>query len=122
MKRTYACQRFWVPQGGIIDLSDGGFLVDPMVETAWYSNQKLYPLPELQHYRALALLGEPGIGKSITLQAEHDSLAQQQHEHAHVFTHVDLRAFSSDVLLHSRVFGSSEFSAWRNGTPSSLFT
>jgi hypothetical protein len=114
MKQRYAWQRFWVPQGGIIDLSDGGFLVDPTDKTAWYSNQKLYTLSELQHYRALALLGEPGIGKSTTLQGTYDSLAQQKHEHAHVFMH-DLRAFSSDVFLRSRVFESSEFSAWRNG-------
>jgi predicted NACHT family NTPase len=28
---------------------------------------------------------------------------------------VDLRAFSSDALLHGRVFGSPEFTAWQNG-------
>jgi len=32
-----------------------------------------------------------------------------------VFIHVDLRSFSSDSHLHSRVFESSQFTAWRNG-------
>ncbi len=72
-------------------------------------------LPELQQYRALALLGEPGIGKSVTLKAEYNALQQQADGQQPVQSYVDLRSFSSDVLLHSRVFGNPDFLAWRTG-------
>jgi predicted NACHT family NTPase len=110
---TYAWQRFWVPRDGSIDLSDGGFLRDPQSEFARYSDYKLNTLSDLQHFRALALLGEPGIGKSVTLEAEFKALEQQKQEDGRVSIHVDLRSFSSDVLLHRRVFESPEFTAWQ---------
>jgi len=103
MQPIYAWQRFWVPQDGSINLSDGGFLLDPEGESARYFTQQLYTLPALQQFRALALLGEPGIGKSVTLEAEYQALEQQDNN---VSIHVDLRSFSSDVLLHNRVFES----------------
>src|SRR6202022_1347739 len=112
MQPIYAWRRFWVPRDGRIDLSDGGFLLNPEGEAARYSAQKLYTLPALQHFRALALLGEPGIGKSVTLNAEYQAL-EQQTEDDYVFIHVDLRSFSTDVLLHNRVFGSTAFIAWQ---------
>ena len=50
---------FWVPQDGIIDLSDGGFLRDP---TDWLAGTRgPMPLAALQHWRALALLGDPAL-------------------------------------------------------------
>jgi predicted NACHT family NTPase len=116
MGPMYPWRRYWVPRDGLIDLSDDGFLVDPESERARYSAQKLYTLPELQHYRALVLLGEPGIGKSITLGAEYDTPQQPMcSEQQLVRRYVDLRSFSSDVLLHSRVFGSSDFLTWQAG-------
>jgi hypothetical protein len=63
----------------------------------------------------LVLLGEPGIGKSVTLSAEYQSLQQQGKHDDQVLIHVDLRAFSTDALLHDRVFGSPAFTAWQTG-------
>ena len=112
--RIYTWRRFWAPRDGVIDLSDGGFLVDPEGEASRYSVQKLYTLTDLQHYRALALLGEPGIGKSMALGTEYAAL-QQGEPGPTVPQFIDLRSFSSDGLLHSRVFGSPEFLAWEAG-------
>jgi hypothetical protein len=70
---NYPWPRFWVPRDGVIDLSDGGFLRDP---TDWLAGpQSPMPLAALQHWRSLALLGEPGIGKSSTLKEEADRVA-----------------------------------------------
>ena len=70
---TYPWQRFWVPSDGSIDLSDGGFLRDP---NDWMARpQGLAPLAALQPWRSLALLGEPGIGKSTALKEEADRIA-----------------------------------------------
>ena len=112
---SYPWQRFWVPREASIDLSDGGFLRDPQSEFARYSAYKLDTLRQLQQFRALGLLGEPGIGKSATLQAEFTASEQQTQEDGRVYIHVDLRSFSSEVLLHRRVFESAEFTAWEAG-------
>src|SRR5207302_384150 len=65
-------------------------------------------------YRALVLLGEPGIGKSTTLREEADRVrAQSVGETTSI--HVDLRAYSSESLLYKRVFESVEFLNWEKG-------
>jgi hypothetical protein len=42
------------------------------------SSQKLYTLSKLDHFRALALLGEPGVGKSAALRAQYNALERQR--------------------------------------------
>lgn len=56
----------WIPPTGSLDLSDAGFLRDPTVIFA--DPSELRTLPDLGNYRALVLLGEPGISKSTTLK------------------------------------------------------
>jgi hypothetical protein len=105
---SYPWPRFWVPRDGIIDLSDAGFLRDP---ADW-----LAPLlAALQRWRSLALLGEPGIGKSTTLKKETDRVAALPANANLVSIYVDLRAFSSEEFLYRRVFESEKFIAWKNG-------
>jgi hypothetical protein len=102
-------QRFWVPRTGeVIDLSDGGFLVDPTSHDTSRNLHGALQLEALADYRALALLGEPGMGKSTTLREEADRVAKVGPP-GKVSIHVDLRAYSSESLLHKRVFESSEF-------------
>ena len=109
----YPLTRFWVPPDGIIDLSDGGFLRDP---GDWLANSHgLAPLAALQPWRSLALLGEPGIGKSTTLKEEADRIAELPANVDCVSIYFDLRAFASDALLYRRLFESEEFIAWKNG-------
>ena len=113
-EQTYPWQRFWVPHDGTIDLSDGGFLRDP---TDWMARpQGLAPLAALQPWRSLALLGEPGIGKSTALKEEADRVAALPVNASCMSIYVDLRAFSSDALLYRRLFESEEFIAWKNGS------
>jgi hypothetical protein len=110
---TYSWPRFWVSRDGIIDLSDAGFLRDPTDELTGSRGPAL--LPALQQWRALALLGEPGIGKTTTLKEEADRLAQLPAADHLVSIYVDLRAFSSEPLLFRRVFESDKFMAWKKG-------
>jgi hypothetical protein len=60
----YDWPRYWIPQTGILDLSDAGFLRDPV--DSLYGPGPLRTLPQLEGSLALALLGEPGIGKCRT--------------------------------------------------------
>jgi hypothetical protein len=102
-----------VPRDGVIDLSDAGFLRDP---ADW-----LAPLPApaslaaLQRWRSLALLGEPGIGKSTALKEEADRVAALPADANLASIYVDLRAFSSDSLLCGQLFESEKFLAWKDG-------
>ena len=109
---TYQWLRFWVPPDGIIDLSDGGFLRDP--EDWMGEPHSLAPLAALQPLRCLALLGEPGIGKSTTLKEEAYRIATLPADANCVSIYVDLRDFSSDALLYKRLFESEEVIAWKN--------
>ncbi|HEX4080821.1 MAG TPA: hypothetical protein VHX61_18320, partial [Rhizomicrobium sp.] len=88
--REYAWPRFWVRLGGSIDLSDGGYLVDSTSEIAKYGGRDLPTLPELVNFRALALLGEPGMGKSAALRSEAYRLKNDEN-FTSIF--VDLRAY-----------------------------
>jgi hypothetical protein len=115
-QRRFDWPRFWVAQGGPINLSDGGYLLDPVWEATWAGGTELYTLPELSHLRVLALLGEPGMGKSVALETE----ARREREGAEgrgvTAIHANLRTFSSDHLLYSKVFESPEFRSWKEGT------
>ena len=105
-----------MPRNGAVDLSDGGFLVDPLQTTFWRPAAPPVALPDLKNYRALGLLGEPGIGKSTVLEAEAARLAAESSEENAMSIHVNLRAYSSESLLVQRVFESPRISAWKTGT------
>jgi len=113
---AYDWQRFWIARTGTLDLSDGGFLADPTNAIRLSRPETPATLAELGKYRALVLLGEPGIGKSTTLAAEATRVATESAAGETVSIHVDLRAYSSDSLLYQRVFGSPEFIAWTTDT------
>ena len=91
------CSRFWTLQTDVLDLSDLGFLRDP----AGHAGRVQTPvsLAALEGKPALALLGEPGMGKTTALKAEADRIASGDPALGHVSIHVDLRAFGSDALL-----------------------
>jgi hypothetical protein len=67
--QTYAWPRFWIPLGGLLDLSDAGFLSDP---TDTHDPDGPVTLAALESRRSVVLLGEPGIGKSTALKEEAD--------------------------------------------------
>jgi predicted NACHT family NTPase len=114
-KITYPWQRFWCARGGTIDLSDYGFMLDPESDFWALGRPKPLTLEQVSNYRALILLGEPGMGKSATLEQEVARLTQGI-DQAVAAIKVDLRAFSSEDLLYRRVFESAEFQHWARGT------
>jgi hypothetical protein len=111
---VYDWERFWVGPAGMPDLSDGGFLADPANTPLQAHPGRPLGLAELRKYRALGLLGEPGIGKSTVLEIEAARTSRQSDGNV-ASLHVDLRAYSSEGLLYQRVFGSEEFIGWTRG-------
>ena len=111
---VYDWERFWVGRTAMLDLSDGGFLADPAYTLLQGHPGRPLGLADLRKYRALGLLGEPGIGKSTVLEIEAAQTSDQSDGNI-VSLHVDLRTYSSEGLLYQRVFGSEEFIAWTKG-------
>ena len=110
----YDWRRFWIPQTGALDLSDAGFLRDPVDDH--FGPDVLRSLSDLQGYRALALLGEPGIGKSSELKREHDRIATLARDARQQSMYVDLKVSSSEEALRRRIFNAPAFETWKAGT------
>ena len=109
----YDWQRFWIPQTGVLDLADAGFLRDP--DGDHFGPDVLRSLSDLQAYRALALLGEPGIGKSSELRQEHDRLNAPTGDARPQSMYIDLKVSSSEEALRRRIFEAPAFEAWKAG-------
>jgi hypothetical protein len=91
-------QRFWVGRTATLDLSDDGFLRDPEDEFVRALPGAPVNLAALQKFRALALLGEPGMGKSVSLADEAERVSRNGD--GAVSIRADLRSYSSDSLLY----------------------
>jgi hypothetical protein len=111
-------QRFWARQTDVLDLSDVGFLRDPAEHTL--RTPAPLTLADMEDRPALALLGEPGIGKSTALSAEAARIGSRAGELGRTCIRVDLRSFGTDAMLHRRLFEAPDILNWRNGT-SQLF-
>ncbi|NGX94744.1 MAG: hypothetical protein G4V63_05775, partial [Candidatus Afipia apatlaquensis] len=108
---TYAWPRFWIPVGGALDLSDSGFLSDPNDS---HSPHRPVTLEVLESRRSLALLGEPGIGKSTTLKQEANRIEALSQHGVLQSTYIDLRSFSSEAFLFKRVFENEKMTRWKD--------
>jgi hypothetical protein len=109
-------QRFWTTRTSFVDLSDGGFMADPTTTSLYRPRSEApVPLSELSNHRALVLLGEPGMGKSVALAGEASRVTQRPPDENVVSVHVDLRAFSGEDLLYRKVFESKEMGEWKAG-------
>jgi Cdc6-like AAA superfamily ATPase len=80
-----------------------------------YGPGPLRTLAQLDGSPALALLGEPGSGKSATLKQEHDRVSAQPPKQKTRSIYVDLNATSNEDRLYRRIFESAEMGDWKAG-------
>jgi hypothetical protein len=113
MPVNFDWKRFWCPRGEAIRLADQGFLSDPNTEWGKALNPSLIPFDQLADIPCLALLGEPGIGKSWAIR--HDIASGEAPAENEISIHLDLRSFGSEDRLVSRLFESAEWETWRSG-------
>lgn len=113
--QTYSWKRFWCPRTGHMSLAEGGYLDDPDSEWGQYSNPDVVSFETIARFPCLGLLGEPGIGKTRTTQAERQSLRQRVEEKGGQILWLDLRSYGSADRLVRNIFQSEAFIAWRQG-------
>ena len=108
----YDWKRFWCPRTGNLNLSDHGFLYDPDSEYGRMYNNDVKSFSEISNTPCLALLGEPGIGKSQAIQSEIEALKQASPGAESTLLQLDLRSYSSEDRLIRNLFESHKFKAW----------
>src|SRR5258708_13773321 len=107
MGKDYGWKRFWCPREGSYSLADNGFLVDPEGKYGEEFNPDLVTFDQLHEIPCLALLGEPGIGKSRTMHS--NASAAKAVAHGGKSIHLDLRQFGSEDRLLRSLFKSDVF-------------
>lgn len=107
----YDWKRFWCPWGGSLALIDGGYLADPEGPYGRYLGSDLRTFEEISDRPCLALLGEPGIGKTTALQTERQNVEAA----GYATIWMDLGGYGSEERLVRKLFGSEEFAAWKDG-------
>lgn len=97
-------------------LSDQGFLYDPDSERGHLLNPNLVSFSELAVKPCLALLGEPGIGKTWALNAQKAAVKESIARDGGDLLWLDLKPFGSEDRLWKRLFEGAEFNKWRKGS------
>ena len=114
-RKEYNWKRFWSPRGESINLSYEGYLPNPDDKWDQYNNPNVVPFEAISETPCLALLGEPGIGKSYTLKAIRKAVEAQVGESDAKMLSYDLRSYRNEVRLVRALFESGTFRDWQNG-------
>jgi hypothetical protein len=108
--------RFWTKPDGAISLADQGFLVARSTSSLFaVDSPDLWTFEEIATRRCLVLLGEPGMGKTRTLEAEAAELTEIWSQTGDYVLRVDLGATRDESVLTREIFGSNEFEEWAAG-------
>jgi predicted NACHT family NTPase len=114
-EQIYDWKRFWCPRSGHISLEDRGYLLDPESKWGHHHNPDLVSSEAIADIPCLALLGEPGIGKSQAMEdlKKHTKKAIAGN---HKIVELNLHSYSSEDRLIHKLFESATFTDWINGT------
>jgi hypothetical protein len=113
--RLYDWKRFWCPRGGEYRASEGGFLTDPDTKWGRAFSPNAFPFEEIAAAQCLILLGEPGLGKSRSLESEQEGISTHAGEPNGVSLIFDLRSYGSEDRLVRNLFESRAFTSWVAG-------
>lgn len=110
LRENYNWQRFWCPSTGKLLLTDEGYLSDPE-----FFNPEVVTLESLMGVPCLALLGEPGMGKSRAMQREKSQVDERVQHEGNQTLWFDLRSYSSEDRLIRNIFQHPTFLNWQQG-------
>ncbi len=113
--QIYNWKRFWCPRTGSFDLSDGGYLTDPDSEWGHIYNPDAKSFESITTIPCLVLLGEPGIGKTRSIQTAQSEIYEKIKEADDQILCLDLRSYSSEDRLIRNLFEDATFLSWKKG-------
>ena len=114
-RKEYNWKRFWSPRGESINLSYDGYLPNPDDKWDQYNNPNVVPFDAISETPCLALLGEPGIGKSYTLESVQKAMEVQVAEGDVRPLILNLRSYGNEDRLVRDLFESGTVRDWQNG-------
>jgi len=114
MTQIFPWKRFWCSRTGEISMTDNGFFLDPETEYASYYHKDVVSFEEIQQTPCLILLGEPGIGKTTTLNSEINVLKTRLSEEDKFF-YKNLNEYNDENRLIHDIFESSTIQSWLQG-------
>jgi predicted NACHT family NTPase len=116
-KKDYKWKRFWCPRSGSINLFDGGYLYDPDAEWGKAYNPDLVSLEAIADVPCLVLLSEPGMGKTVAIEAAYKQVYEQTKNLEDICLPLfRLGDYGSDTELCTAIFRSNAFQEWLSGT------
>ena len=110
--QIYNWKRFWCSRTGSFNLSDGGYLADPDSEWGRLFNPEVVSYESIATIPCLVLLGEPGIGKTRSIQTAQSAIYEKIKEADDQILCLDLRSYSSEDRLIRNLFENTTFLSW----------
>lgn len=104
-------KRYWCKQDELVTLDDSGFLFDPETKESFYKKTDVLSFTEISNLNCLVLLGEPGIGKSTTLQNEFLNHKKQKKSNE-LCLFKNLNEYGDENRLIKEIFNAQEFDKW----------
>ncbi len=112
----YPWKRFWCTRGDIARLDHQGYLVDPELEDGKILNPTAFASEELSDLGCVALLGDPGSGKTTALEEIVQAMRNAADFRQDHFIDLNLRSYGDENRLYCSIFESDKFDRWINGT------
>ncbi|WP_028778879.1 NACHT domain-containing protein [Shimazuella kribbensis] len=110
MTLPFNCKRFWLKRGSKVN----DFLSDPESKNSFFYSDETITLEADLDTPIIILLGEPGIGKSHSLDLEFKKLEEKKNS-KHTVMFKDLRQYGSEDRLIKDLFNNKEMEQWING-------
>lgn len=111
----YDWKRYWCPRDGLLNLSDGGYLVPPTGVLGGLRTH-VVPYSEIDHCHGIVLLGEPGIGKSTEVEETLRTLQANSSITNDTVLCLDLERCRDYSYLKTNLLDGSDYSAWTEGS------
>lgn len=110
---TILWKRFWCPLGQAINCGDSGrdFLSDPEHDLGRLLNPNVFSLDQLLDKPCLILCGEPGMGKSKTIELARQTIVSRPGADQNPLW-INFRDIPTEQVFHRKTFETAKWKTW----------